>query len=38
MPGEDAMPWWGWALVGWLALSLVLGPLIGLALSGETER
>jgi hypothetical protein len=23
------MPWWGWTLVGWTGLSIVLGLLIG---------
>ena len=23
------MPWWGWGLVGWTGLSMVLGLLIG---------
>jgi len=26
------MPWWGWVLIGWTALALVLAPLFGLAM------
>ena len=31
------MPWWGWALLGWIGLAVVVAPLLGLALR-ETER
>ncbi len=26
------MPWWGWTLIGWTGLAVVLAPLIGLGL------
>jgi hypothetical protein len=26
------MPWWGWTLIGWTGLAVVLAPLVGLAL------
>jgi hypothetical protein len=32
------MPWWGWALIGWTGLALVLGPLLGLALREADRR
>ncbi|MGY1749240.1 hypothetical protein [Modestobacter sp. SYSU DS0511] len=32
------MPWWGWALVGWVGLSVVLAPLIGIALREADVR
>src|SRR4051812_44628480 len=32
------MPWWGWVLIGWTALSVVLGPLFGLALREADRR
>jgi hypothetical protein len=31
--GTLSIPWWGWALIGWTGLSLVLGRLIGRWLS-----
>jgi hypothetical protein len=32
------MPWWGWALIGWTGLALVLAPLLGLALREADRR
>ncbi|MGY1844789.1 hypothetical protein ACI79Y_14860 [Modestobacter sp. SYSU DS0875] len=32
------MPWWGWALIGWVGLSVVLAPLIGIALREADRR
>jgi hypothetical protein len=32
------MPWWGWALIGWTGLALVLAPLVGLALREADRR
>jgi multisubunit Na+/H+ antiporter MnhC subunit len=32
------MPWWGWALVGWTGLAVVLAPLVGLALREADRR
>jgi hypothetical protein len=31
------MPWWGWALIGWTGMAVLLAPLIGLDLR-EAER
>ena len=31
------MPWWGWVLIGWVGLSLLLAPLLGLSIR-EAER
>ena len=32
------MPWWGWALLGWTGLAVVLAPLLGLALREADRR
>jgi hypothetical protein len=32
------MAWWGWALIGWTGLALVLAPLLGLALREADRR
>ncbi len=32
------MAWWGWALVGWVGLSVVVAPLIGMALHKADRR
>jgi predicted secreted protein/multisubunit Na+/H+ antiporter MnhC subunit len=32
------MPWWGWALLGWTGLALVVAPLLGLALREADRR
>jgi multisubunit Na+/H+ antiporter MnhC subunit len=32
------MAWWGWALVGWVGLSVVVAPLIGMALREADRR
>jgi hypothetical protein len=32
------MSWWGWALLGWTGLALVLAPLFGLALREADRR
>jgi len=32
------MPWWGWALIGWTGLALVVAPLLGLALREADRR
>ena len=32
------MPWWGWVLTGWLGLSLVLAPLVGMAIREADRR
>jgi hypothetical protein len=31
------MAWWGWALVGWVGLSVLVAPVIGMAM-GEADR
>src|SRR4051812_9498916 len=33
-----AMPWWGWALVGWTALAIVAAPLLGSAMHEADRR
>jgi hypothetical protein len=32
------MAWWGWVLLGWVGLALVLGPLLGAALREADRR
>jgi hypothetical protein len=32
------MPWWGWALLGWTGLAVVLAPLLGLAVREADRR
>jgi multisubunit Na+/H+ antiporter MnhC subunit len=32
------MAWWGWALVGWVGLSVVVAPLIGMAFHEADRR